>query len=81
MKQTPSQDKNRTEAGLRHDVLPFAPSAWHASEHVKPGHETSLNQYFHKAEPMRAVAREAEGLPGEIIEKRQPSTAVRMGGG
>lgn len=81
MEQTPSQDKDRVEAGLLREVLPFAPGACHGPEHVKPGHETSLNQYFHKAEPMRAVAREAEGLPGEIIEKRQPSMAVRMGGG
>ena len=81
MEQTPSQDKNRVEGCLRHQAPLYALGAWVAPERVNPRHEASFNRYFHKPEPMRAVAREAEGLPGEIIEKRQPSTAVRMGGG
>ena len=81
MEQTPSQDKNRVEGCLRHQAPAYALDAWVAPEHVKPGHEASFNRYFHKPEPMRAVAREAEGLPGEIIDGRQPSMAVRMGGG
>ena len=77
----PPQNKAGTEVFLRHEPLPSVPDAWHGPEHVKPGHETSLNQYFHKPEPMWAVAREVEGLPGENIDGRQPSMAVRMGGG
>lgn len=59
MKQTPSQDKNRAEVGLLREALPFSPGAWHGPEHVKPGHDSSLNRYFHRPEPMRARVRGA----------------------
>ena len=81
MEQTPSQDKDRVKGFPQHQAPPYGLGAWLAPERVKPRHEASFNRYFHKPEPMRAVAREAEGLPGEIIDGRQPSMAVRMGGG
>ena len=75
----PFQDKDRVAGVLRHQALPFAPGVWHGPEHVKPGHDTNLNRYFHRPEPIRAMA--AEGLPGEIIAGRRPSMATLVGGG
>ena len=81
MKQTPPQNKAGTEVFSHHELLPSVPDAWHGPERVQTGHKTSLNRHSHKPEPMRTVERQAEGLPGEIIDGRQPSMAVRMGGG
>ena len=77
----PFQDKDRVEGCLRHQAPPYALGAWLPSEPVKPGHEASFNKCFHKPHPMQVMGKETEGLLGKIVDGRQPSMAVRMGGG
>ena len=81
MEQIPSQNKVRAEGFLRRKALPYAPDAWHGLEPVKDSHESSFNRHFHKLQPMQVVGRDTEGLLGKIVDGRQPSMAVRMGGG
>ena len=81
MEQIPSQNKVRAEGFLRRKALPYAPDAWHGLERVKTGHESSFNQCFHKPHPIQVMGRDTEGLLGKIVDGRQPSMAVRMGGG
>ena len=76
----PLQDKDRVEGFLRHQAPPYAPSAWLAPEPVKPDHEASFNQCFHKPHPMQVMGREVEGLSVEIVDGQRPSMATRIGG-
>ena len=65
------------ETFLRREVLPYAPDAWYDPESVKIGYEINFNRYFYKPKALRtleeiradllAVAKEAEGLLGEIL--------------
>ena len=80
MEQTPSQDKNRVEAGLQHQAPPYGLGAWLAPERVKSGHDASFNQCFHSPHPIQVMGRETEGwLLGKIVEGRQPSISTRVG--
>ena len=76
----PSQDEDGAKGFLRHQASPYALGAWLAPERVKPGHETSFNQRFHKPYPMQVVGRQRKGLLGKIVDGRQPSIGTRMGG-
>jgi len=65
------------ETFLRREVLPYAPDAWYDPESVKVGYEINFNRYFYKPKALRpleeiradllAVAKEAEGLLGDIL--------------
>jgi type I restriction enzyme M protein len=75
----PSKEDERKaiETFLRREVLPYAPDAWYDPESVKVGYEINFNRYFYKPKALRsleeiradllAVAKEAEGLLGEIL--------------
>lgn len=76
----PLQDKDRAEGLLRHQAPPYALGAWLAPERVKPRHEVSFNQCFHKPHPMQVMGRETEGLLVGIVDGRLPSMATRIGG-
>ena len=81
MEQIPPQNKVRAEGFLQRKALRYVPDAWHGLEPVKASQETSFNRRFHKLQPMRAVGRKPGGLLRGILDGRQPSMAVRMGGG
>jgi len=78
----PSKEDEREaiETFLRREVLPYAPDAWYDPESVKVGYEINFNRYFYKPKALRsleeiradllAVAKEAEGLLGEIVGGR-----------
>lgn len=70
MKHFSLQNKDRVERLLRHQAPPYALAlgAWVASKRVKPGHEVSFNQCFHKPEPMQAMRREIFSLFTQTME-------------
>jgi len=70
-------ERNAIETFLRREVLPYAQDAWYDPESVKIGYEINFNRYFYKPKALRsleeiradllAVAKEAEGLLGELL--------------
>ena len=76
----PFQGKDRVEGFLRHQAPPYALGGWLAPERVKPRHEASFNQCFHKPHPMQVMGKETEGLLVEVVDGQQPSMATRIGG-
>ena len=78
--QVPLMEEGGIEAFLRHEVLTYAPDAWHLESKVNIGYEVSFTRYFYKPQPLRppeeirtdilAVERETEGLLAEIMRCR-----------
>lgn len=68
MKQLPFRTRTESRFSCVSRAPAYALGTWVVPRRVKAGHETSLNQCFHKSEPMQAMGRETVSLLAQIRE-------------